>query len=150
MKVAIGADHGGFDLKQELVAVLEDAGHEVLDIGADSIEPGDDYPDFSRAVGQAIVEGKAERGVLVCGSGAGAAIAANKMKGIRAALAHDTYTAHQMVEHDNANICCLGARVIGPELAAEIVRTFVEARFSGEERHARRLAKIARIEEEGR
>jgi RpiB/LacA/LacB family sugar-phosphate isomerase len=150
MKVAIGADHGGFELKQTLSAVLQDGGHEVLDVGADSAQPGDDYPDFARAVGRAIIEGTAERGVLVCGSGAGAAIAANKMRGVRAALAHDTYTAHQMVEHDNANVCCLGARVIGPELAAEIVRVFVAARFSGEERHLRRLAKVAEMEEEGR
>ncbi len=150
MKVALGADHGGFEMKQALVAILEEAGHEVLDLGADSANPNDDYPDFALAVGRAVVRGEAERGILVCGSGAGAAIAANKLRGIRAALAHDTYTAHQMVEHDNANVCCLGARVIGPELAAEVVRTFVEARFSGEERHRRRLAKVARMEEEAR
>ncbi len=135
-------------MKQTLVGVLEEAGHEVLDLGADCADPNDDYPDFALAVGRAVAEGKAERGVLVCGSGAGAAIAANKLRGIRAALAHDTYTAHQMVEHDNANVCCLGARVIGPELAAEVVRIFVQARFTGEERHRRRLAKVARMEEE--
>jgi len=150
MRVAIGADHGGFELKQRLVQVLRDGGHDVLDLGADAIDPADDYPDYARAVGRAVVEGKAERGILVCGSGAGAAIAASKMRGIRAALSHDTYTAHQMVEHDNANVCCLGARVIGPELAAEIVRVFVGARFTGEERHVRRLAKVAAMEEEGR
>jgi ribose 5-phosphate isomerase B len=109
-----------------------------------------DYPDYARAVGRAILDGQAERGVLICGSGAGAAIAANKMRGIRAALAHDTYTAHQMVEHDNANICCLGARVVGPELAADLVRAFVSAKFTGEERHVRRLNKVAEIEREGR
>jgi RpiB/LacA/LacB family sugar-phosphate isomerase len=150
MRVAIGADHGGFELKQRLVQVLRDGGHDVLDLGADAIDPADDYPDYARAVGRAVVEGKAERGILVCGSGAGAAIAASKMRGIRAALSHDTYTAHQMVEHDNANVCCLGARVIGPELAAEIVKVFVEARFTGEERHVRRLAKVAAMEEERR
>lgn len=150
MKVALGADHGGFELKQRLVQVLRDGGHDVLDLGADAIDPADDYPDYARAVGRAVVEGKAERGILVCGSGAGAAIAASKMRGIRAALSHDTYTAHQMVEHDNANVCCLGARVIGPELAAEIVKVFVEARFTGEERHVRRLAKVAAMEEERR
>ncbi len=150
MRIAIGADHGGFEMKQTLVGVLEEAGHEVLDLGADCADPNDDYPDFALAVGRAVVEGKAERGILVCGSGAGAAIAANKLRGIRAALAHDTYTAHQMVEHDNANVCCLGARVIGPELAAEVVRIFVAARFTGEERHRRRLAKVARMEEEAR
>ena len=150
MRVAIGADHGGFELKQRLVQVLRDGGHDVLDLGADAIDPADDYPDYARAVGRAVVEGKAERGILVCGSGAGAAIAANKLRGVRASLAHDTYTAHQMVEHDNANVCCLGARVIGPELAAEIVKVFVEARFTGEERHVRRLAKVAAMEEERR
>ena len=150
MRVAIGADHGGFELKQRLVQVLRDGGHDVLDLGADAIDPADDYPDYARAVGRAVVEGKAERGILVCGSGAGASIAANKIRGIRAALAHDTYTAHQMVEHDNANVCCLGARVIGPELAAEVVRVFVGARFTGEERHVRRLAKVAAMEEERR
>jgi len=150
MKVALGADHGGFELKRYLSEVLRDAGHEVLDLGADAINPSDDYPDYARAVGQAIADGRVERGILVCGSGAGAGIAANKMRGVRAALAHDTYTAHQMVEHDNANVCCLGARVIGPELAAEIVNVFVEARFTGEERHVRRLAKVAAMEEEGR
>jgi RpiB/LacA/LacB family sugar-phosphate isomerase len=130
--------------------MLRAASYEVLDVGAKAMDPSDDYPDYARAVGQAVVEGKAERGILVCGSGAGAVVAANKMRGVRASLAHDTYTAHQMVEHDNVNVCCLGARVIGPELAAEIVRVFVEARFSGEERHLRRLAKVAVIEEEGR
>lgn len=149
MKVAVGADHGGYLVKQRLAQVLRDAGHDVLDLGTDSLEPVD-YPDYARAVGRAVVDGQAARGVLICGSGAGAAIAANKIRGIRAALAHDTYTAHQMVEHDNANVCCLGARVIGPELAAEIVRVFMDARFSGEERHVRRLAKVAAIEEEGR
>jgi ribose 5-phosphate isomerase B len=147
MKVALGADHGGFELKQYLAEVLREAGHEVLDLGAHAFEGADDYPDYSLAVGRAVVEGTAERGILICGSGAGAAIAANKVRGVRASLAHDTYTAHQMVEHDNANVCCLGARVIGPELAAEIVRTFVGARFSGEERHLRRLAKVAAMEE---
>jgi len=150
MRVAIGADHGGFELKQRLVQVLRDGGHDVLDLGADAIDPADDYPDYARAVGRAVVEGKAERGILVCGSGAGAAIAASKLRGVRASLSHDTYTAHQMVEHDNANVCCLGARVIGPELAAEIVKVFVEARFTGEERHVRRLAKVAAMEEERR
>ena len=149
MRVAIGADHGGFALKGRLADVLREAGHEVVDLGTHSAEPVD-YPDNARAVGRAVLDGRAQRGVLICGSGAGAAIAANKMRGIRAALAHDTYTAHQMVEHDDANVCCLGARVVGPELAAEIVTVFVSARFSGEERHVRRLGKVSAIEEEGR
>lgn len=149
MRVAIGADHGGFVLKGRLADALREAGHEVVDLGTHSAEPVD-YPDYARAVGRAVLDGRAQRGVLICGSGAGAAIAANKMCGIRAALAHDTYTAHQMVEHDDANVCCLGARVVGPELAAEIVTVFVSARFSGEERHVRRLKKVSAIEEEGR
>ena len=147
MKVAIAADHGGFALKGRLMHVL-DAGHEVLDLGTHSEEPVD-YPDYARALGRAVLDGRAERGVLICGSGAGAAIAANKMWGIRAALAHDTYTAHQMVEHDNVNVCCLGARVVGSELAAEIATVFLAARFTGEERHVRRLNKVAQIEREG-
>ncbi len=147
MKVAIAADHGGFALKGRLRDVL-DAGHEVLDLGTHSEEPVD-YPDYARALARAVLDGRAERGVLICGSGAGAAIAANKMRGIRAALAHDTYTAHQMVEHDNVNVCCLGARVVGAELAAEITTVFLAARFTGEERHVRRLNKIAEIEKEG-
>jgi RpiB/LacA/LacB family sugar-phosphate isomerase len=148
MIVAIGTDHGGFALKAPLVQALTEAGHEVIDLGTYSADPVD-YPDYARAVGRAVLDGRAERGVLICGSGAGAAIAANKMHGIRAGLAHDTYTAHQMVEHDDANVCCLGARVVGPELAAEIVTVFVGARFSGEERHVRRLQKVAEIERDG-
>ena len=147
MKVAIAADHGGFTLKGRLMHVL-DAGHEMLDLGTNSEEPVD-YPDYARALGRAVLDGRAERGVLICGSGAGAAIAANKMRGIRAALAHDTYTAHQMVEHDDVNVCCLGARVVGAELAAEIATVFLAARFTGEERHVRRLKKVAQIEKEG-
>jgi RpiB/LacA/LacB family sugar-phosphate isomerase len=147
MRVAIGADHGGFALKARLVEALRQAGHEVVDLGTHSDEPVD-YPDYARAVGRALLEGRAERGVLICGSGAGASIAANKMHGIRASLAHDTYTAHQMVEHDDVNVCCLGARVVGPELAAEIVTVFMNASFSGEERHLRRLKKVAALERE--
>ena len=147
MKVAIAADHGGYSLKGRLLHVLE-PGHELLDLGTHSEEPVD-YPDYARALGRAVLDGRAERGILICGSGAGAAIAANKMRGIRAALAHDSYTAHQMVEHDDVNVCCLGARVIGVELAAEIAGVFLSARFTGEERHVRRLNKIADIEKEG-
>ena len=147
MKVAIAADHGGFALRGRLIHVL-DAGHEVLDLGTHSEEPVD-YPDYARALGRAVLDGRAERGVLICGSGAGAAIAANKMRAIRAALAHDTYTAHQIVEHDDVNVCCLGARVVGAELAAEIATVVLSARFTGEERHVRRLNKIAEIEREG-
>ena len=123
--------------------MLQGSGHEVVDLRTHSTEPVD-YPDYARALGRAILDGQAERGVLICGSGAGAAIAANKMRGIRAALAHDTY----MVEHDNVNVCCLGARVVGADLAAEIVSAFLPARFSGEERHVRRLGKILEMKKE--
>jgi ribose 5-phosphate isomerase B len=149
MKVAIAADHGGFPLKGRLAEALRDSGHEVVDLGTHSTEPVD-YPDYARALGRAILDGQAERGVLICGSGAGAAIAANKMRGIRAALAHDTYTAHQMVEHDDVNVCCLGARVVGAELATEIVSAFLPARFTGEERHVRRLGNVQEMEREGK
>ncbi len=145
MRVAIAADHAGFVLKDELARLLHSDGHEVVDLGTSSTDPVD-YPDYARAVGQAVTEGRTERGIIVCGSGAGAAIAANKVRGIRAALAHDTYTAHQAVEHDDANVLALGSRVVGSELARELVRTFLTARFTGEERHVRRLGKILEIE----
>jgi RpiB/LacA/LacB family sugar-phosphate isomerase len=125
---------------------LRSLGHDVLDLGANSSEPSD-YPDFAEAVGRAVVEGRAERGVLVCGSGVGAAVAANKLPGIRAGLCHDTYSAHQGVEHDDMNVLVLGSRVIGPELARELVQVFLKATFSGEERHRRRLAKVAALED---
>jgi ribose 5-phosphate isomerase B len=145
MRIAIAADHAGFDLKQYLARFLATAGHAVLDLGAHDTEPVD-YPDIAAAAAEAVVEGRASRAILICGSGAGACVAANKVRGIRAAVAHDTYTAHQMVEHDDVNILCLGARVIGPLLAQEITKTFVGAQFSGEERHRRRLAKVAALE----
>jgi ribose 5-phosphate isomerase B len=148
MRVALAADHGGYPLKQHLLAVLDASGHEILDLGTDSAQPVD-YPDYARAIASALLNGEAERGILICGSGAGAAIAANKVRGIRAGLAHDTYTARQMVEHDDVNVCCLGARVIGVALAEEVVAAFLAARFTGEERHVRRLAKVQAIEEEG-
>jgi RpiB/LacA/LacB family sugar-phosphate isomerase len=145
MLVAIGADHAGFLLKQDLVAYLKTLNHEVLDLGTNSADPVD-YPDFADAVGRAVVVRDAERGLLVCGSGVGASVAANKIPGIRAGLCHDTYSARQGVEHDDMNVLVLGARVIGPELARELVRVYMEATFSGEERHRRRLEKIARLE----
>jgi len=146
MIIAIATDHGGFPLKEPLLAVVRECGHEVLDLGAYSLEPTDDYPDFSRAIGEAIQQGRAQRGVLMCGSGVGASVAANKMIGVRAGLCHDTYSAHQGVEHDNMNVLCLGARVIGPELMADLVRAYLGAAFTGEPRHARRLAKVDAIE----
>ncbi len=146
MRVAIGADHAGYTLKEALGARIAAAGHSVLDLGTHGEEPVD-YPDYAEAVARAVADGRAERGLVVCGSGAGASIAANKVKGIRCALAHDTYTAHQSVEHDDANVIALGSRVIGANVAAEIVDAFLKARFTGEERHARRLAKVKALEE---
>jgi len=146
MKIAIGADHGGFPIKADLVALLKKLGHEVVDVGAHTLDSSDDYPDFARAVGQAVQRGEAERGIVICGSGVGACVAANKLRGIRAGVCHDTYSAHQGVEHDNMNVLCLGGRVVGIEVARELVQAFVGAKFSGEERHARRVAKVAAME----
>lgn len=144
--VALGADHGGFPLKEELLPWMKGQGYEVLDVGAHSFDPSDDYPDFAYAVAQAVASGKAPRGIIICGSGVGACIAANKVPGVRAGICHDTYSAHQGVEHDDMNVLCLGARIIGGALAVELVTTFLNARFSGEERHARRLRKVLDIE----
>lgn len=146
MKVAIAGDHAGYQLKQLLVSELKNDGHDVIDLGADDETPSD-YPDFARAVGLAVTKGDVERGILVCGSGIGACVAANKIKGIRAGLAHDTYSGHQGVEHDDMNVLCLGSRVIGPTPALEIARAFLSATFTNEERHARRLQKVLEIEE---
>lgn len=146
MRIAVGADHGGFALKNVIVSQLAALGHTVVDCGAKQFDAADDYPDFSRAVGEAIQRGAADRGVLICGSGVGASIAATKMQGVRACVCHDTYSAHQGVEHDNMNVLALGARIIGDELAKELVRAFVSAQFSGEERHVRRLNKVLDIE----
>jgi len=146
MRVAIGVDHGGFPLKAPIVDYLTTAGHEVLDLGAHNMDPEDDYPDYAKAVGEAVLRGEAERGIIICGSGVGACVAANKLRGIRAGLCHDTYSAHQGVEHDNINVLCLGARIIGVALALELVQAFIGATFSGEERHRRRVAKVAEME----
>ena len=148
MKIAIGADHGGFELKQEIGKLLRSDGYEVLDLGALEYDALDDYPDFALAVARAVAAGEAERGIVVCGSGVGATVASNKIRGVRAGLCHDTYSAHQGVEHDDMNVLCLGARVIGIEVAREIVRSFAGAAFSGEERHQRRLDKVLRAERE--
>lgn len=145
LRVAIGADHGGFDLKNQLITRLAGK-YEVIDFGAHTLDTGDDYPDFAFAVARAVAGGKVERGILVCGSGVGASIAANKVPGVRASLCHDTYSAHQGVEHDDMNVLCLGARVIGVELAYELAVAFLDARFTGEERHLRRLQKVVDIE----
>lgn len=145
MKVAVAADHAGFPHKARVIEVIRAHGHEALDLGTNSTAPVD-YPDYARAIGEAIQRGQAERGVLICGSGVGAAVAACKLRGIRAAVCHDTYSAHQGVEHDDMNVLALGARVLGPELVAELVTAYLGARFTGEERHVRRLAKIAAME----
>jgi|SRR5579883_3636572 len=145
MRIAIGADHGGFPLNEDVIGELKRLGHEVRDFGTHEAKSSD-YPDFALAVGKSVQTGESDRGIVICGSGVGAAVAANKIRGIRACLCHDTYSAHQGVEHDDMNVLCLGARIIGRELALELVRAFLGAKFSGEERHARRLAKVKAIE----
>ena len=146
MIVAVAADHGGFPLKAKVIEVVRAAGHEPLDLGAHSAEPSD-YPDFARAIGEAMQGKRAERGILLCGSGVGACVAVNKMTGLRGAICHDTYSAHQGVEHDDMNVLCLGARIVGPELIPELVRAFLGASFSHGERHERRLAKVLAMEQ---
>jgi ribose 5-phosphate isomerase B len=148
MRIAVAADHAGFPLKATIIGVLEALGHQVLDLGTNSTDPVD-YPDYAAAAGDAVLQGKAERAILLCGSGVGAAVAANKMRGIRAGVCHDVYSAHQSVEHDDVNVLALGPRVIGPALAEELVRAFVAARFTAEPRHVRRLAKVAALEARG-
>jgi ribose 5-phosphate isomerase B len=147
MKIACAFDHAGFPLKQQVLEIVEAEGHEPIDLGTNSTDPVD-YPDIARAAAERVREGGAERAIVVCGSGAGVAVAACKVPGIRAACAHDTYTAHQCVEHDDVNVLCLGARVVGPALAADVMRSFLGAHFTGEERHVRRLGKIQAIEDE--
>ena len=147
MRILLGADHGGYALKQELAEHLRSAGHEVVDLGAHEYDAKDDYPDFALAIARAVADGEGERGIVVCGSGVGASVAANKVKGVRAALCHDTYSARQGVEHDDLNVLCLGGRIVGNALARELVDAFVEAQFSGEERHRRRLQKILDAEQ---
>ncbi|MBA3844254.1 MAG: RpiB/LacA/LacB family sugar-phosphate isomerase [Actinobacteria bacterium] len=144
MRIACAFDHAGVPLREAVLSALADGGHDALDLG-----DADDYPQSARAVAAAILDRQAERGVLVCGSGAGVAVAAGKVRGIRAATVSDCYSAHQAVEHDNLNVLCLGARVIGPELARELVRSFAGAQFSGAERHVRRLSEVAEIERNG-
>jgi RpiB/LacA/LacB family sugar-phosphate isomerase len=146
MRIALGSDHAGFEMKERVKAYLQEMGHRVTDLGTHSLDPVD-YPDFAEAVGLAVVQGKADRGVVICGSGVGASVAANKIPGIRAGLCHDTYSSHQGVEHDDMNVLVLGSRVIGPELAQDLVKAFLGATFSGEERHKRRLSKVKAMEE---
>jgi ribose 5-phosphate isomerase B len=147
MNIVVGADHGGFPLKAVIVEYLIQLGHSAQDVGTFDTKPVD-YPDYARAMANAIIDGRGERGIIICGSGVGACVAANKFPGIRAAVCHDTFSAHQGVEDDDMNVLCLGARVVGPELAKEITRNFLAATFSGAERHVRRLAKVRAIEKE--
>jgi len=146
MKIAVGADHAGVPLNETVIAELKRLGHEVVDCGTHDASKPDDYPDYAEAVSRAVLDGKADRAVLICGSGVGASVAANKLHGIRAGLCHDSYSAHQGVEHDNMNVLCFGSRVIGPELAQDLVRIFLGAQFTGEARHVRRLATIDALE----
>ncbi|HTC42771.1 MAG TPA: ribose 5-phosphate isomerase B [Candidatus Acidoferrales bacterium] len=146
MKIVIGSDHAGFQLKNAMGDLIRSMGHAVLDVGAFNENPSD-YPDFAEAVGRAILDGKAERGVLICGSGIGASVAANKLTGIRAGICHDSYSGHQGVEHDNMNVLVMGSRVIGEKLAEDVVRAYLPAKFTNEERHVRRLAKVNALEE---
>ena len=148
MKIVIGSDHAGFELKQTLIPVIKELGYEVLDVGTDSTAPVD-YPDFAAKVGHAVLDGRAERGVLICGSGVGASVAVNKLHGIRGGICHDTYSAHQGVEHDDMNVLVLGSRVVGVALAADLVRAYLPAKFTHEERHVRRLKKVLALEREG-
>ena len=147
MRIAVGADHAGVPLNETVIAEVRRLGHEVVDKGTHDASRPDDYPDYADLVAQEVVRGNCERGILVCGSGVGVSVAANKVRGIRAALCHDTYSAHQGVEHDNMNVLCLGARVVGPELMLDLVHAFVAARFSNEERHVRRLGKVRAMED---
>lgn len=149
MRIALAGDHAGLEMKNTVAAWLREWGHDVADLGAHSYDASDDYPDFACAVAEAVAARRAERGVVVCGSGVGASIAANKVRGVRAGMCHDTYSAHQGVEHDDMNVICLGGRVIGVEVAREVLRAFLEARFTGEERHVRRLKKVLAIEARG-
>jgi ribose 5-phosphate isomerase B len=147
LTIALAADHGGFELKQSLLSWLHNEGYKVIDYGAADYDANDDYPDFAEILAQEILQERADRGILVCGSGIGASIVANKLPGIRAGLCHDTYSAHQGVEHDDMNILCIGARVIGIELAKEVISIFLSATFAGDERFCRRLNKLASVEE---
>ena len=148
MKIAVACDHGGFPLKDVVIDAVRAAGHEPVDLGTHSLESVD-YPDYAAAAGRAVLDGRAERAIVLCGSGVGAAVAANKLAGVRAGVCHDVYSAHQAVEHDDLNVLALGARVIGAALATDLVHTFLRARYTADPRHARRLAKVAALEREG-
>ena len=148
MRIGIAADHGGFELKEQLIGILKEWGHTVTDYGASSLDSGDDYPDYVVPLARAVAAGQHDRGIAICGSGIGASVAANKVTGVRAALVHDAFSAHQGVEDDDMNVMCIGARVVGIALVQDLVRIYLQARFSGAERHRRRLGKVAALEKE--
>ncbi|MBA40211.1 MAG: ribose 5-phosphate isomerase B [SAR202 cluster bacterium] len=146
MRISVAADHNGYELKNEISEILKRYGHDVIDIGPHSLDPLDDYPDFAKPLAKSVSSGETDRGIMVCGSGVGASVAANKVKGVRAAVCHDIYSAHQGVEHDNMNILCLGSRIVGTEVVRELVSAFISAEYTNEERHARRLNKVIEME----
>ncbi len=148
MKISLAADHNGFDLKKEISDQLENEGHEVIDVGPHSHDPLDDYPDYAKKLADSVSRGESLRGIMICGSGVGASVASNKVKGIRAAVCHDIYSAHQGVEHDDMNVLCLGSRIVGTEVARELVKAFIGAEYTGEERHQRRLDKVLDMEKD--
>lgn len=148
MKIVIAADHNGFELKNIILKLLNDTKHTVLDVGPHSFDPLDDYPDYAKIMAKSISEGESDRGIMICGSGVGASVAANKVKGVRAAMCHDVYSAHQGVEHDDLNVLCLGSRIVGSEVAQELVISFINASYTQEERHQRRLEKVLDMENE--
>ena len=146
MRISVAADHNGYELKNEISEILKRDGHDVIDIGPHSLDPLDDYPDFAKPLAKSVSSGETDRGIMVCGSGVGASVAANKVKGVRAAVCHDIYSAHQGVEHDNMNILCLGSRIVGTEVVRELVSAFISAEYTNEERHTRRLNKVIEME----
>ena len=146
MRISVAADHNGYELKNEITEILKRDGHDVIDMGPHDLDPLDDYPDYAKPLAESVSSGETERGIMVCGSGVGASVAANKVKGVRAAVCHDIYSAHQGVEHDNMNILCLGSRIVGTEVVRELVSAFISAEYTNEERHARRLNKVIEME----
>ena len=146
MRISVAADHNGYELKNEISETLKRDGHDVIDMGPHYLDPSDDYPDYAKPLAESVSSGETERGIMVCGSGVGASVAANKVKGVRAAVCHDIYSAHQGVEHDNMNILCLGSRIVGTEVVRELVSAFISAEYTNEERHARRLNKVIEME----
>ena len=146
MRISVAADHNGYELKNEITEILKRDGHDVIDMGPHDLDPLDDYPDYAKPLAESVSSGETERGIMVCGSGVGASVAANKVKGVRAAVCHDIYSAHQGVEHDDMNVLCLGSRIVGTEVVRELVSAFISAEYTYEERHARRLSKVIEME----